>query len=74
MNSYKAHGLDGIHAYFLKIGSNSAQTTLFNFAHEVFHSLDKTNEVTQTFLCLIPEKDLVVRVIDFRPISLCNAL
>lgn len=47
---------------------------LFKLVREVFNDPEKVGELNKTLITLIPKMDRVVKMKDFRLISLCNVL
>ena len=72
MNSYKSPGPDGIQPHFFKYGWSAMQMSLLHFANSLILHPWQIKDINQTFICLIPKKECVTKVEDFRPISLCN--
>lgn len=62
----------GIKPYFFRKNWEVVGAQFCRFVQDVFQCPQKVEEVNQPFLTLIPKKDEVSMVKDFRPIELCN--
>ncbi|XP_042965942.1 uncharacterized protein LOC122299620 [Carya illinoinensis] len=74
MHPTKAPGPDGMpplfyQKYWSTIGSSVSEAVLESLNTGVF-----PKELNHSFICLIPKKQNPTKVVDFRPISLCNVL
>lgn len=72
IGSLKAPRPNGYQALFFEKNWDVVGVDFCRFVKKVFHCLDKVVEVNQTFISLIPKKDEVSMMKDFRSIGLCN--
>ena len=74
MKIFYSPGVDGFHAFFFKkywhvVGDEVGRLVRDAFVHGFFDP-----SLAETLIALIPKGDELVRMRDFRPISLCNVL
>lgn len=75
MGAFKALGPDNFQAiFFTKNQWEVVRDALFKLVREVFNDPEKVGELNKTLITLIPKMDHVVKMKDFRLISLCNVL
>lgn len=72
MGSFKAPGLDGFQAIFFKSQWHVVGEDFCELVCSVFDNPSLVGETNITLLTLIPKKDVVTNMRDFRPISLCG--
>ena len=72
MNPSKALEPDGIQPHFFQVGWPVVQHSLVRLVNHVLAEPEAIKDINHTFISLIPKKDLVEHVADFRRISLCN--
>lgn len=72
MGGFKAPGPDGFQAIFFQNQWQVVGKTFCEMVQKIFEEPDRIVEVNGTLITLIPKKDMVTCMRDFRPISLCN--
>lgn len=72
MGRFKAPGPDGLQAIFYQSQWDIVGETLCQLIMGIFANHSKVGSINSTLITLIPKVDNVVRMRQFRPISLCN--
>ncbi|GAA0149968.1 hypothetical protein LIER_37035 [Lithospermum erythrorhizon] len=72
MSDYKSPGLDGFPAEFYKKKLGYCQEGCYSL--KFLNSGHLLKEINNTFITLIPKFDNPSNMVDYRPISLCNAI
>lgn len=71
MGSFKASGPDGLQAIFYKNQWHVVGDDLCDLVGKIFDDPSLVQDKNKTLITLIPKKDMVISMRDFRPISLC---
>lgn len=72
MGSYRAPGLDGFQAIFLKKTWHTMGETVHHFVKKVFEDGNISEGAAEALLVLIPKGTRPCNIRGFRPLSLCN--
>lgn len=72
LDKNKALSPNGFNAYFFQIFWQDIKVDICKFVQSFFRSSHLDPQVNQSAIILIPNKDKVENIIDFRPISLYN--
>lgn len=72
MNPFKALGVDGLQAGFFQSQWHVIGETVCNLILDIFKNTGKVSDINETLITLVPKVDPVVRIRNFRPITLCN--
>lgn len=73
INGDKAPYPDGMTGYFYHQFWDTIGDTIINEVKDFFHSKIMVPKLDETHICLIPKIDKLLKMSDYRPISLCNA-
>lgn len=68
----KAPGADDMHAILYYKCWNVIGQTIYNMIRAFLHHGQVFKELNNTYITLIPKKENLFKVNDFRPINLCN--
>lgn len=74
MNADKAPGMDGLNPAFFKSYWDIVGMDVVSFCQKFFETGELPENVNKTLVCLIPKVKHPKKVVDMRPISLCNVL
>ena len=74
MESFKAPGADGFHAFFFKKYWHIVGEDVWNMVREAFIHGSFDRKLAETLVVLIPKVDAPTSIKQFRPISLCKVI
>jgi len=74
MESFKALGADGFHAFFFKKYWHIVGEDVWNMVREAFIHGSFDRKLAETLVVLIPKMDAPTSIKQFRPISLCKVI
>jgi len=74
MESFKAPGADGFHAFFFKKYWHIVGEDVWNMVREAFIHGSFDRKLAETLVVLIPKVDAPTFIKQFRPISLCKVI
>lgn len=72
MGIFKAPGPDGFQSIFFQNTWQVVGNDLCDLVCKIFEDPNRVKEINGTLITLIPKKEVVTCMKDFRPISLCN--
>lgn len=72
IGALKALGPDGLQAHFIQTQWEKVGRIICDLIHDLWRNPEKLKLVNQTTITLIPKVETPTRLVEFRPISLCN--